>query len=164
MSDWVTEAVEHSHEWHARKRIEVELQVHRAKLIEMRGRDITTDLRDQVQRDVRKYNTQRHADAPKIDFIEVAFGFLIRTTEYPMVSLEVGQSEPGRMRLKYQYTRKFNEALCWHRYLDVNLDKNSETILECGAQKFGSLSDASRFILAPFLIPFDPPDDALPCT
>jgi hypothetical protein len=166
LADWVTQRLQESRAERERQAVEIELRLHRIRLMQGFAADVWRDLQAHVKRDVSRYEAQRNSNDQSISYSALLFGFSVGTTgHYPFVTLAV-QPDPSGLsaHAEYSYASAFGESVPpWSVRIEVREDDKdpSKWYLLCRGEKFISVEQLAGWLLRPLTHPdFRPPEQS----
>ena len=151
MADWINEKEKAYREQEAHAKRAGDMQLHRRKILDTKGRDLLDALTAQVQQDVTAYR-QHVIGRPdrEVDFnVRPSGGFSLTQSHFPAASVQCTLDlAAGVINVDYAFTRNHeSDTHTVVEHVKIGCDANDNLILGASDQRSGSLADASRAII-----------------
>ena len=157
MADWIDEKERELRNGQEVERQRADLQLHQARIVEAKGRDVFDALVNVVRRDVDRYTEKFKSDPDRrVDCSEKPPGeFEVYKSVFPAASVTCTLDLPAQAIVAhYVFTRDQSTPPRerWQR-IELRVDAADNIALHSNLRHFSNPDEVSRFLLEPVLFP-----------
>ncbi len=157
MADWIDDKERELRNGQQVERQRADSQLHKARIVEVKGRDVLDALVNVVRRDVDRYKEKFKSDLDRrVDFSEKPSGeFEVYKSVFPSASVKCTLDLPAQAIVAhYAFTRDHSTPPRerWQR-IELRVDAADNIELRSERRHFSNLDEVSRFLLEPVLFP-----------
>ena len=157
MADWIDDKERELRNGQQVERERADLQLHKARIVEAKGRDVLDALVNVVRRDVDSYAEKFKSEPDRrVDFSEKPSGeFEVYKSVFPAASVKCTLDLPAQAIIAhYTFTRDQSTPPRerWQR-IELRVDAADNIELRSERRHFSNLDEVSRFLIEPILFP-----------
>ena len=157
MANWIDDKERELRNGQQLERQRADLQVHKARIVEAKGREVLDALVNVVRRDVDRYKEKFKSDADRqVDFSEKPPGdFEVYKSVFPAASVKCSLDlSTQAIVAHYAFTRDRSRPPRerWQR-IELRVDAADNIELRSERRHFSNLDEVSQFLLEPVLFP-----------